>query len=166
MLDECDIDESGTISIDEFNTAMGQESSKFTDEDKKRLFGDDFRDTRALFKRLDTSSDGEISFKELLSFAEKQGLNIMEHFRGYNRQEITGIQSYFGTMMESLLLNMKRIFIQAGDVNRTVGIDTGYLDTLDFKMEKPDQNYLVEQGKLGCIAYLRELIDGNLMVRK
>ncbi|XP_033629031.1 uncharacterized protein LOC117291448 [Asterias rubens] len=166
VLDECDIDESGTISVDEFNTAMHKKPSKFTDEDKTRLFGEDFRDTEALFKRLDTSSDNQISFKELLSFADKKGLSIMEHFRGYQRQEITSLRSYFGTLMETLLLNMKRIFIQAGDVDRTIGIDTGYLDTLDFKMEKPDQIYLVEQGKLGCIAYLRELIDGNSMVRK
>ncbi|XP_022101302.1 uncharacterized protein LOC110984947 [Acanthaster planci] len=219
VLEENDIDESGTISEQEFEKAMNQTSSDFSDEDKKLLFGDDFRDTKALFKRMDTHADGEITFRELVSFAEKQGLEIMENFRGYKRQEITDLQSYFGAIMESLLLNMKRIFVQitfrelvsfaekqgleimenfrgykrqeitdlqsyfgaimeslllnmkrifvqSSDVSRTIGIDTSYLDTLDFDMEKQDQDYLVQQGKLGCMAFLRELIAEGKITRK
>ncbi|XP_022101338.1 uncharacterized protein LOC110984974 isoform X4 [Acanthaster planci] len=166
VLEENDIDQSGTINEQEFEKAMNQTSSDFTEEDKKRLFGDDFRDTKALFKRMDIHADGEITFRELVSFAEKQGLEIMENFRGYKRQEITDLQSYFGAIMECLLLNMKRIFVQSSDVSRTIGIDTGYLDTLDFNMQKKDQDYLVQQGKLGCMAFLRELISTGKMTHK
>jgi len=164
-LNDSDIDKSGTISREEFQKAMNKENSEFTEQDKRRLFGDNFGDTNALFRDIDTKADGELTFRELLSFAEKQGLEIMDYFRGYSRLEIKNLKGYFGAIMESLLLNMKRIFIQGSDVNRTIGIDTGYLDTLDFKMETADQDYMIEQGKLGCIAFLRELIAEGRMNR-
>ncbi|XP_038076732.1 uncharacterized protein LOC119744725 isoform X2 [Patiria miniata] len=166
VLQESDIDQSGTISVQEFEKAVNKPNSEFTTEDKKQLFGDDFSDAKALFKRLDTNGNGEINFRELMAFADSQGLEMMEDFRGYSRQEITDLRSYFGIIMDSLLLNMKRIFVQGSDVHRTIGINTGYLDTLDFKMEEKDQTYMVQQGKLGCIAFLRELIAKEKMVRK
>ncbi len=30
---------------------------------------------------------------------------------------------------------------------------------MDFKMEHADQQFLIQQGKLGCIAYIREFIE-------
>ncbi|XP_038076980.1 uncharacterized protein LOC119744869 isoform X2 [Patiria miniata] len=166
VLRDSDIDHSGTISEQEFEMAMNKPNSELTIEDKKQLFGQDFSDAKAFFKRLDTSKDGELTVQELMAFGESKGLEIMDHFRGYSRQEITGLGSYFGSILETLLLNMKRVFVQGSDVHRTIGINTGYLDTLDFKMEEQDQNYMVQQGKLGCIAFLRELIAEKKMVRK
>ncbi|XP_038077328.1 uncharacterized protein LOC119745176 [Patiria miniata] len=166
VLRDSDIDHSGTINEQEFEKAMTKPNSEFTTEDKKQLFGDDFSDAKAFFKQLDTNGDGELSVRELMAIGETKGLEIMDHFRGYSRQEITGMGSYFGTVVNSLLLNMKRIFVQGSDVYRTIGINTGYLDTLDFKMEEQDQTYMVQQGKLGCMAFLRELIAENKLVRK
>ena len=38
-----------------------QNTPDFTEEDKRRLFGDDFRDAKSMFKQLDTSGDGQVS---------------------------------------------------------------------------------------------------------
>ena len=61
----------------------------------------------------------------------------MDQFRGYKRQEIPNLTSYFGTIMNSLLLNMKRLFVQVSlkstynpaEVNLVYSLD---LDVLLF----------------------------------
>ncbi|XP_038076986.1 uncharacterized protein LOC119744872 isoform X2 [Patiria miniata] len=166
VLNESDIDHSKPISQQEFEMAINKPNSEFTTEDKKQLFGDDFSDAKAFFKQLDTNGDGELTLRELMAFGESKGLEIMELFRGFSRQKITGLSSYFSTILDSLLLNMKRVFVQGSDVYRTIGINTGYLDTLDFKMEGKDHNYMVQQGKLGCIAFLRGRIAKPTWVRR
>ncbi|XP_038077329.1 uncharacterized protein LOC119745177 [Patiria miniata] len=166
VLRDSDIDHSGTISEQEFEMAMNKPNSEFTTEDKKQLFGQDFIDAKAFFKQLDTSKDGKLTIHELMAFGESKGLEIMDHFRGYSRKEIAGLGSYFSSILDTLLLNMKRVFVQGSDVHRTIGINTGYLDTLDFNMEEQDQSYMVQQGKVGCIAFLRERIAENKLVRK
>lgn len=39
---------------------------------------------------------------------------------------------------------MKRIFVTEGDVNRTLGIDTVYVDTTDFVLEAEDKEFLIQ----------------------
>ena len=48
-------------------------------------------------------------------WAEKRGLKLLSAFRGYDRREVTTMMEFFSTMMDCLLLNMKRIFIQVLD---------------------------------------------------
>ncbi|XP_038078143.1 uncharacterized protein LOC119745681 [Patiria miniata] len=168
VLGDSDIDHCRPISEQKFEEAMNKPNSEFTTEDKKQLFGDDYSDSKTLFKQLDIDRSGKLTAQELTAFGWKKGLKIMDYLRGYSRQEITGMGSYFRTILNSLLLNMKRVYIKDKEdvVQRTIGINTSYLDTLDFDMEEQDQIYMVQQGKLGCIAFLRELIAKEKMVRK
>ncbi|XP_071790966.1 uncharacterized protein [Asterias amurensis] len=153
-----DRDGDGSISLEEFKRVYDSTESKFSDEHKKLLFGEDGLDSDKIFEKLDFDKNGEISFRELVYWAEKRGLKLLSAFRGYDRREVTTMMEFFSTMMDCLLLNMKRIFIQDNDLYRTVGIDCVYLDAMDFKMEHADQQFLIQQGKLGCIAYIREFI--------
>ncbi|XP_022095676.1 uncharacterized protein LOC110981937 isoform X1 [Acanthaster planci] len=158
-LSKQDVNMDGNIQLDEWMKAFNSKDSEFTDEHKKILFDEDGSDPEKIFNRLDFDKNGEISYRELIYWAEKRGLKLLSAFRGYERREIKSMMEFFSTMMECLLLNMKRVFIQENDLFRTVGIDCRYLDAMDFNMEPEDQRFLIEQGKLGCMAYLREFVD-------
>ena len=44
------------------------------------------------------------------------------------------------------MLNTKRMHVEKRDVDRTVGINTYYVGTMDFQMEGGDRQLLVEVG--------------------
>ncbi|XP_022095708.1 uncharacterized protein LOC110981955 isoform X2 [Acanthaster planci] len=228
-LNKQDVNMDGNIQLDEWMKAFNSKDSEFTDEYKKILFDEDGSDPEKIFNKLDFDQNGEISYRELLYWAEKRGLKLLSAFRGYERREIKSMTEFFSTLMECLLLNMKRVFIQIcavflttsllreiqrqchrgmfvtvpvrqervhcivvwesvkfsstkgasvaknitlsldsapgswstadNDLFRTVGIDCRYLDAMDFNMDTDDKRFLIEQGKLGCMAYLREFVD-------
>ncbi|XP_022095709.1 uncharacterized protein LOC110981955 isoform X3 [Acanthaster planci] len=158
-LNKQDVNMDGNIQLDEWMKAFNSKDSEFTDEYKKILFDEDGSDPEKIFNKLDFDQNGEISYRELLYWAEKRGLKLLSAFRGYERREIKSMTEFFSTLMECLLLNMKRVFIQDNDLFRTVGIDCRYLDAMDFNMDTDDKRFLIEQGKLGCMAYLREFVD-------
>ncbi|XP_070532621.1 uncharacterized protein [Ptychodera flava] len=47
---------------------------------------------------------------------------------------------------------------QEEDVDRTIGIDTDYVETNDFDMEQADKEFVFEQGAIGARAYLKYYI--------
>ncbi|XP_072034619.1 uncharacterized protein [Amphiura filiformis] len=159
-LAETDTDLSGTINKAELTAAIEQGGDAFTRADAEILFGEDFNiDT--LFRTLDKDDSGEITFRELTAFVEHKGLHILSLFRGFESREIKDFPSFFTAVVESLLLTMKRIFVKGEDLDRTIGIDTVYIGGMDLKTEPADREFLIKQGALGCLAFLRQYIDTN-----
>eukprot|EP00794_Sanderia_malayensis_P003397 gene3397-3887_t len=148
-----DIEDDGVINKREMHKLFSQ-SIEFTDEDKYLLFGS--TDFLKAFQELDTDSDGEITFQELLTFLERKGVGIQTRFLGYTRKEITHLSDFISTLQTALSINVKRNYVEERDVERTIGIDTDYIETNDFELEQEDKDFLIETGARAARAFLRD----------
>jgi hypothetical protein len=59
----------------------------------------------------------QIVYHELIQFIEANGISIQSRFLGYQRQEISGLMSFFGTLQNALLTNVKKIYVQVSCYN-------------------------------------------------
>ncbi|XP_063399847.1 uncharacterized protein LOC134684480 isoform X2 [Mytilus trossulus] len=107
------------------------------------------------FDAIDKDGNGEIEFSELKEFIENSGICLQQRFLGYQRQEITGLFSFFNVLQDALLLNVKKAFVAAEDLDRTVGINTGHVGTMDFQLEPEDRAYAIEQGRRSMLSFLK-----------
>ncbi|XP_800195.4 uncharacterized protein LOC582782 [Strongylocentrotus purpuratus] len=160
LLSEIDINQNSIISRDELKDAFSKNPPYFNAKHRKDLFGNDMT-VDEIFDNMDHNADDEITFDELQAFAEERGVGIQANFQGYGRKEINGLSDFLGTLQETLLVNVKRIFVTEGDVNRTLGIDTVYVDTTDFVLEAEDKEFLIQQGVRGVQAFLRYYVRQN-----
>ncbi|XP_052248897.1 uncharacterized protein LOC127856622 isoform X3 [Dreissena polymorpha] len=119
-----------------------------------RLFGRDVTVDQAM-EALDEDKNGEIYFHEIVRFIERNGVSLQSRFLGYQRKEIKGLFSFFDTLQSALLTNVKRIFVEERDIDRTVGINTGHVGTSDFVLEQEDRNFVVNQGRRSTEAFLK-----------
>ena len=51
----------------------------------------------------------QITVFELTAYAEEHGFKVRKIFRGFESRQVTDMTSYFDSIVETLLLNMKRI---------------------------------------------------------
>lgn len=126
----------------------------------ERLFGKNVTVEEAM-AALDENGDGEIKYNELVHFIERTGVSLQARFLGYQRKEIKGLFSFFDTLQSALLTNIKRIFVEERDIDRTVGINTGHVGTSDFVLEKDDREFVVEQGRRSTESFLRYYVVKN-----
>ncbi|CAI9728168.1 XP_036362369.1uncharacterized protein LOC115216174 [Octopus vulgaris] len=117
------------------------------------------RDVKNIFMTLDKNSDDKIEYEELIHILETKGINVQSRFLGYCSRQVNSLQSYLSALMETMLTNTKRAFIVEDDRYRTVGINTGYIDTTDFCLEQDDKNFLIKQGWNSTVAFFREYLD-------
>lgn len=148
------LDEDSIINLKELRGVF-KNPVEFTREDAELLFGPD-ADYKAAFEELDTDEDGEITFQELMAFIEKKGVNLQTRFLGYARKDIKHLGEFIQTLQTALSVNVKRVYVEKKDVERTIGIDTDYIETNDFNLESEDKKFLVESGKRATKAFLRE----------
>lgn len=147
------IDENGVINEREMGKLFSN-SNEFTEEDKLLLFGS--TDYLKAFAELDNDDDGEITFQELLSFLERKGVGIQTRFLGYTRKDIRHLSDFISTLQTALSINVKRNYVEDRDANRTVGIDTDYIETNDYDLEQEDKEFLIETGARATRAFLRD----------
>ncbi|XP_022087425.1 uncharacterized protein LOC110977509 isoform X2 [Acanthaster planci] len=168
VLNRHDKDQSGTISRQEFKESLeGAAELAFTCEDAKLLFGSDSCNPDAIFDLLDINGNGEIEFDELMAFAEKKGVDMMEALRGFERQaDFSHVTGLFSALVETLVVNANRISFKNENIDRTIGINTGYLGSTDFLMEPDDRKYIIQCGKMGTIYFLREYIKRHNLQKK
>ncbi|KAK3702887.1 hypothetical protein QZH41_014164 [Actinostola sp. cb2023] len=148
------LDEDSIINLRELKGVF-KKPVDFTREDAELLFGYDV-DYRSAFEELDTDEDGEITFQELMAFIEKKGVNIQTRFLGYSRKEIRHLGEFIQTLQTALSVNVKRVYVEKRDVERTIGIDTDYIETNDFQLDRGDKDFLIEAGRRATRAFLRE----------
>ncbi|XP_069111424.1 uncharacterized protein [Argopecten irradians] len=152
VLQKHDIDGGGTINKSELEAAFADD--EFSEASAEILFGADY-DVHKAFELLDEDDDGEIEYHELINFVENTGVFLQQRYIGYQRKTIDGLMSFFDTLQSALLTNVKRIFVQDKDLDRTVGINTGHVGTSDFKLEKGDRDFVVEQGRRSITSFLK-----------
>lgn len=126
---------------------------KLKQEEFEYLFGKNVEHLEAA-DALDINGNGKISYDELLHFSESIGLSFQECFLSYRRQEVDKLSSFIGAVMNAVSTNLKRLFVNDRDIERTVGINTGHIGTADFDLHKADIDYAVNQGKFSTIAFL------------
>ncbi|KXJ23311.1 hypothetical protein AC249_AIPGENE6142 [Exaiptasia diaphana] len=148
------LDEDSIINLRELKGVF-KKPLDFTRDDAELLFGYDV-DYRSAFEELDTDEDGEITFQELMAFIEKKGVNLQTRFLGYSRKEIRHLGEFIQTLQTALSVNVKRVYVEKRDVERTIGIDTDYIETNDFQLEQGDKDFLIECGRRATRAFLRE----------
>ena len=54
---------------------------------------------------------GQIEYHELINFVESTGVFLTQRYLGYQRKEIEGLVSFFDTLQNALLTNVKRIYV-------------------------------------------------------
>ncbi|XP_078376863.1 uncharacterized protein LOC144660159 [Oculina patagonica] len=148
------LDEDSIINLKELRGVF-KNPMEFTKDDAELLFGPD-ADYKAAFEELDTDEDGEITFQELMAFIEKKGVNLQTRFLGYARKDIKHLGEFIQTLQTALSVNVKRVYVEKKDVERTIGIDTDYIETNDFNLEPADKLFLIESGRRATKAFLRE----------
>ncbi|KAH9502368.1 hypothetical protein Btru_075509 [Bulinus truncatus] len=65
---------------------------------------------------------------------------------------------FLSSLYETLTTNVDRVYIQEKDLHRTVGINTGYVGTTDFELEKGDVEFLCERGRLSLETFLKSYV--------
>lgn len=145
-------DEDGTVRLKELQRVFDT-NNEFNDVEKQILFGD--KDLEEAFSELDRDNDGEVTFQELMSFVESKGVNIQTRFLGYTRKEIRSLADFITTLQTALSINVKRNYVEDRDIERTIGIDTDYIEASDFYLEEADKEFLLESGARGARAFLR-----------
>ncbi|XP_047136379.1 uncharacterized protein LOC100213281 isoform X1 [Hydra vulgaris] len=151
-LHRMNFDLDGIVSLRELKKVF-EVSAIFTTEDQMLLFGN--TDVNAAFSELDKDKDGEITFQELMAFVERKGVNIQTRFLGYTRKEIKTLGDFISTLQTALSINVKRNYVEDRDIERTIGIDTDYIEANDFSLEDHDKNFLLQSGEHAARAFLR-----------
>jgi len=148
----------GVVSLTELSKVFHM-STDFTLEDKMLLFGTS--DIKEAFRELDMDDDGEITFQELMAFVERKGVNIQTRFLGYTRKDINTLGEFIVTLQTALAINVKRNYVEDRDIERTIGIDTDYIEANDFTLENEDKDFLLESGARATRAFLRHYCRKN-----
>lgn len=144
--------EDGVITIDELEEAF-KNAKHFTKEDRTILFNT--TDFNTAFEAMDRDKDGEVTFNEIICFVQNKGVDLAKRFLGYRRKDIKTFAQFLMSLKTSVEINMKRNYVQDKDIERTIGIDTDYIESTDFDVEQVDKEFLIESGRRATIAYLQ-----------
>ncbi|XP_071802337.1 uncharacterized protein [Asterias amurensis] len=154
MLGHADADKNGTVSIHEFRNSF----KELSDDDIDILFNG-VKHPDDIFKIIDTDNSGEIEYSELVQLAGKRDVDLLQTLCGYERHKIKGITQLLGSLVDTVLLNVQRVTTRSSDYQRTIGINTQYLEAFDWDMEQEDKTFLIECGKQATLGFLREYIS-------
>ena len=133
-----------------------QDENLFSNDHYEVLFGDVAnRDGDAIFNVLDVDQNGKISFYELLQFIEDKGVRIQARIQGYGRREVSNLM-HFGSAIIKMVTTFKEKKLHFLD--RTIGVNTGHVGTLDFDLDSADIDFVVERGYNATEAFFRYFV--------
>lgn len=153
VLNKHNIRDKDVIDIDELKAAF-EDKAGFPDEQAEVLFGQDFT-VEEVFALLDYDHNGQIQFGELVRFIESTGVDLHTFFMGVKRQNIDGFLSFLNSLQNTLVHNVQKLHVKDCDIERSIGINTGYVGTTDFTLEDPDIQFLHERGYNSTKAFLQ-----------
>ncbi|XP_021371602.1 uncharacterized protein LOC110462095 [Mizuhopecten yessoensis] len=159
VLKKHDLNGDGKIDMNEMKNVFAD--SEFSNKSKRIIFGHGRQcDAVEAFDLLDANSDGQVTFDELVTFVEqREGIDLQQLYTGYKRHEIDGVTSFFSTCLNAVFLNASRIFMEGYDIDRTVGINTGYVGSNNYDLEEKDIDFLLLQGRKSTLAYLKYYVE-------
>ncbi|XP_041367006.1 uncharacterized protein LOC121381726 [Gigantopelta aegis] len=153
------LDQNDVIDRTELENAFKDET-EFSREQAELLFGKDVTVDKA-FAILDQDGNGQIYHNELVRFVEETGICLQCRIAGFRRQEVDTFFMFLNSLQNSLLTNMTKIFVETSDMQRTVGINTGHVGSIDFVLEDADQEFLVERGYNSTRAFFQYYVTEN-----
>lgn len=130
-----------------------------TAADARILFGEAC-DADKLFDLVDPKHEGEVPVYDVFFALEKE-LDLHTRFLGHGRKDVKDMKEYWFTLLNTLELNAGKMYIQGTDLERTVGLCTDYIGTLDFNVDPADQRFLNEQGYRITELFLRDYVAKN-----
>ncbi|XP_078574222.1 uncharacterized protein LOC144860736 isoform X1 [Branchiostoma floridae x Branchiostoma japonicum] len=155
-LRESNLDKNDTIDKTELERAF-RKRHLFTPEDARLLFGEGVN-IDDVFYMLDVDGDGQITYRELVNYLETKGVHLFSKYLGYQRRNIENVGDFLFQLQAAQMMISKRLYVEKRDADRTIGVDTDYVDTADFDLEAEDKLFLIEQGKRGCRAFLKNFV--------
>lgn len=126
-------------------------SGTLTPEDAHTLFGSS--EVSSIFDQLDHNGDGQIEYEELLRFMDSRNIRLTAHRSG-QRSESTSVTNFMGNVFSTMLNHIRRLTLLPEDRTRTVPINTDYVGTADFTLEREDREFLLETGRRATRAFL------------
>lgn len=150
------------VSVEELRNAL---TDTFPTEHATRLFGTKVTldDVLADLKK---DGSGEVDIDQLLRVIERTGVSLLRCRVGFRRKELGDFPDFYVKLIDTVMNNSERTSVGSQDVERTVAINTGYVGTLDFKLEDADKEYAIEQGRRSTLKYLRYYVDNNQPPKK
>lgn len=55
-----------------------------------------------------------------MNFIQSTGICLQQRFLGYQRKDITGLFSFFDTLQNALLTNVKRVFVEVRELTSLI----------------------------------------------
>ncbi|XP_071957052.1 uncharacterized protein [Antedon mediterranea] len=166
LLKDQDMDASGYLNFKEFKHFIQKTNRLSFSNDFELLFGKNISIDEA-FEHIDTNGNGKIAAYDLVRFAETRGIHVNSKLLGYERQDISSLSGYVQALFNSVVNHAMKEFVKDTDYDRTIGIDTCYVQGTDFTIEIADRDFLFEQGYRATIGYLIEYITmQNLQKRR
>lgn len=72
----------------------------------------------------------QINFNELIAFAEQKGVRIQNLFQGYDRREINSVADFLVAVQDTMLINVKRVFMTVRRQSPKHGVQSDRDDSL------------------------------------
>ena len=151
-LDEADFNSDSRINIVELERAI--EECGISIEELQAVFG--VADVKEIFGSIDQDDDGNIDFTEVLNFLESIGVDVTTQLIGFPARPTKSILDFALNMFEAVNRDLTRANFRAQDRQRTAPINTDYVGTTTFDLEKEDFNFLVETGRRHVQGFLDE----------
>ncbi|XP_059164777.1 uncharacterized protein LOC131947543 [Physella acuta] len=76
-------------------------------------------------------------------------------FQGFGRRDVQNLGDFLSALMDTMLTNLKYVFVKESDDFRTVGINTGHIGTSDYALEEADKEFLIQRGYNATRAFLK-----------
>lgn len=128
----------------------------------KMIYGKD-ADEKNIFGYIEKSDEKKVTRSELLLAAKEIGSILFQRYQDFRSKQKEEIMSYVSSIVTGYRPEINNNFVEEDDVARTVGINTWYIDALDFAMKEEDINFLIDQGKRSTVEFLKCFaLDHNL----
>ncbi|XP_077978989.1 uncharacterized protein LOC144434412 [Glandiceps talaboti] len=160
ILKNCSLDRSLAIAKDDLKKALtdAAKDGTLSTEQGRLIFGPNW-DPSSAVKELDFDKDGKITFDRLVKFAEERGLAAKSRFVGHARADIGNFREFLETFMNTLTVNIQRLYFKNNDLKRTIAVNIDYIGTLDFDMEAADKKFAIAQGTKAACGFLKEYLE-------
>ncbi|KAK6185562.1 hypothetical protein SNE40_007768 [Patella caerulea] len=137
-----------------------QDESVFTPEDVVSVFGKSVK-LEVFFERLDHQGTGMVEYGELIQKVESHGMDVGNKLRAVNKKQTTSFISYMTILQSTISQNTRTDYIEDNDVHRTVGINTGHIETEDNDLHPMDKQFLIDRGYNSTRAFLQYYVAKN-----
>ena len=153
-LDDADVDADGRIAVSELSAAI--QACGMTSSELRAVFGTD--EIARVFDHLDKDDDNAIDFSEVLDFLESIGVDVTTQLVGFPARHPRTMLDFALNMLEAVNRDLTRANYSSLDRRRTVPINTDYVGTTTFDLERDDLTFLIETGRRHTRSFLDDYL--------